>query len=105
LLVSVLIYARQQETPVSFPDITSQAGIVFKHENGPTPQKYMPETMAGLSIMLDYNNDGWPDLYVASYGATSSFTPDCPFFLIQEKQFSAGQAYCDTSRDRIVRRH
>lgn len=69
MLVSVLIAARQQETPVSFTDITSQAGIVFKHENGPTPQKYMPETMAGGSIILDYNNDGWPDLFFVNSGS------------------------------------
>src|SRR6266581_4948857 len=37
--------ALQQNAPVSFSDIAAQAGINFKHENGASPQKYLPETM------------------------------------------------------------
>src|SRR5437899_11940377 len=53
----------QQETSVRFINIASDAGITFKHENGASPQKYMPETMAGGSIIFDFNNDGWPDIF------------------------------------------
>ncbi|HLH32872.1 MAG TPA: CRTAC1 family protein, partial [Terriglobia bacterium] len=66
---SILIAAQQQDMPVRFTNIASEAGITFKHENGATPQKYMPETMAGGSIMFDFNNDGWPDLFFVNGGS------------------------------------
>jgi enediyne biosynthesis protein E4 len=61
--------AAQQQTPVQFVNIASEAKVAFKHENGATPQKYMPETMAGGSIILDYNNDGWPDIFFVNGGS------------------------------------
>src|SRR5215467_998252 len=65
----MLIHAREQEIPVRFTDIASASGITFKHENGASPQKYMPETMSGGSIILDYNNDGWPDIFLVNGGS------------------------------------
>jgi enediyne biosynthesis protein E4 len=61
--------AAQQEMPVRFVNIASEAKVAFKHENGATPQKYMPETMAGGSIIFDYNNDGWPDIFFVNGGS------------------------------------
>lgn len=48
--------------PVQFTDITRQAGITFKHNNGAFGKKYLPETMGAGCAFLDYNNDGWPDI-------------------------------------------
>jgi len=61
--------AAQQLAHVQFVNIASEAKVAFKHENGATPQKYMPETMAGGSIILDYNNDGWPDIFFVNGGS------------------------------------
>jgi hypothetical protein len=66
-LGSMLVGARQQELPIRFTNIAAEAGITFKHENGASAQKYMPETMAGGSIIFDYNNDGWPDLFFVKF--------------------------------------
>jgi enediyne biosynthesis protein E4 len=66
---SLLVQARQQDMPVRFTNIAAEAGIKFKHENGASPQKYMPETMAGGSIIFDFNNDGWPDLFFVNGGS------------------------------------
>src|ERR1017187_4841540 len=38
-------------------------------KNGATGSKYLPETMTGGVAIFDYNNDGWPDIYVVN-GAT-----------------------------------
>jgi len=35
-------------------------------KNGATGSKYLPETMTGGVAVFDYNNDGWPDLYVVN---------------------------------------
>jgi hypothetical protein len=74
LLIAVLlgfrlVGAAQRELPVRFINIASEARIGFKHENGATPQKYMPETMGGGSIIFDYNNDGWPDIFFVNGGS------------------------------------
>jgi hypothetical protein len=63
------VLAGAQQDAVRFINIVSEAKISFKHENGASPQKYMPETMAGGSIILDYNNDGWPDLFFVNGGS------------------------------------
>jgi len=61
--------AAQQPPAVRFVNIATQAKITFKHENGATPEKYMPETMSGGSIIFDYNNDGWPDIFFVNGGS------------------------------------
>jgi hypothetical protein len=43
-------------------DITSKTGITFKHTSDPA-KKYIVESMSGGVILLDYDRDGWPDIY------------------------------------------
>jgi hypothetical protein len=43
-------------------DITSKTGITFKHSSDPA-KKYIVESMSGGVIILDYDRDGWPDIY------------------------------------------
>jgi hypothetical protein len=55
--------APQAPAPVTFTDVTSRAGITFRHEASPTSQKYLLETMGGGVAMIDYDNDGRLDLF------------------------------------------
>jgi hypothetical protein len=48
--------------PIEFNDVTAQAGIHFKHNNGAFGKKYLPETMGSGVCFLDYDNDGWQDI-------------------------------------------
>ena len=43
-------------------DITVAAGITFKHTSDPS-KKYIVESMSGGVILIDYDRDGWPDIY------------------------------------------
>jgi len=43
-------------------DITSTTGITFKHTSDPA-KRYIVESMSGGVILLDYDRDGWPDIY------------------------------------------
>jgi enediyne biosynthesis protein E4 len=43
-------------------DVTAKAGIKFEHLSAPE-KKYIVESMAGGVIVLDYDRDGWPDIY------------------------------------------
>jgi hypothetical protein len=48
--------------PITFTDVTAQAGIHFRHNNGGFGKKYLPETMGSGVCVIDYDNDGWPDI-------------------------------------------
>jgi hypothetical protein len=43
-------------------DITASTGIHFKHLSSPE-QKYIMESMSGGVALIDYDRDGWPDIY------------------------------------------
>jgi hypothetical protein len=47
-------------------------GLDFVHQNSPTPQKYLIETMGGGVALLDYNNDGLLDIFLVNSGKLSS---------------------------------
>jgi hypothetical protein len=49
--------------PIEFVDITAQAGIHFKHNSGAFGKKYLPETMGSGVCFIDYDNDGWQDIF------------------------------------------
>ena len=60
------------ETTLHFTDQTQAAGIHFKHTNGASKQKYLPETMGAGGLFFDYNNDGHLDIYLVNSGTLSS---------------------------------
>ncbi len=47
---------------------TTPRGIDFVHQNSPTAQKYLIETMGGGVALLDYNNDGLMDIFFVNSG-------------------------------------
>jgi len=49
--------------PIHFADITRPAGIRFVHNNGAFGQKYLPETLGPGVAFIDYDNDGWQDIF------------------------------------------
>ena len=48
---------------IRFADITQAAGIHFVHNNGSFGKKYLPETLGPGVAFIDYNNDGWQDIF------------------------------------------
>jgi hypothetical protein len=61
--------ALPQDAPVRFSNIAASAGIQFKHENGATPERYLPETMGAGGVFFDYDNDGWLDIFLVNGGS------------------------------------
>lgn len=47
---------------VHLVDITASTGITFEHLSSPE-QKYIVESMSGGVALIDYDRDGWPDIY------------------------------------------
>jgi hypothetical protein len=62
-------FLSQRDLPVRFDNVAAKIGVTFKHENGASPDKSLPETMAGGAVIFDYNNDGWPDLFLVNGGS------------------------------------
>ncbi|MGI8732560.1 MAG: CRTAC1 family protein [Pyrinomonadaceae bacterium] len=52
--------------PIEFTDVTARVGLRFKHNNGATGKKYLPETIGAGCAFLDYDNDGWQDILLVN---------------------------------------
>jgi hypothetical protein len=52
-----------------FDDVASAAGVSFTHVSGASPDKYLVETMGSGGAFLDYDADGWPDLFLVDGGS------------------------------------
>jgi hypothetical protein len=48
---------------VQFTDVTQPLAIDFRHENSPTANKYLIETMGGGVAVVDYDSDGRLDIF------------------------------------------
>ena len=51
---------------VTFLDVTQKAGIRFVHNNGAFGKKFLPETLGPGVAFIDYDNDGWPDIFLVN---------------------------------------
>jgi hypothetical protein len=59
--------------PFTLEDAAAAAGVTFRHEDGATPNYYVPEIMGSGVAWLDYDRDGFPDLFLVQGGR---FPPD-----------------------------
>jgi enediyne biosynthesis protein E4 len=56
----------------------SRSGILWSHTAGKSPEKYLPETTGAGCAFLDYDNDGWMDIYLINSGKCDFFAPPTP---------------------------
>ena len=72
LLTSVGLLATFVATPLSVAiqrvDVTEDVGISFVHVNGARGDLHMPETIGSGGGFLDYDGDGYLDLYLVNSG-------------------------------------
>jgi len=62
-----------------FEEIAPPAsGIVWKHDNAMSPNRYLPETMGPGVAFFDFDNDGWLDIFMVNSGASDFFSPATP---------------------------
>jgi hypothetical protein len=52
----------------SFEDAAGALGLSFVHSSGAVGDKHLPETMGAGLAWLDYDGDGWQDLYLVQSG-------------------------------------
>lgn len=52
--------------PPGLVEVTSDVGLRFTHENGARGDKWMPETVGSGGGFLDYDGDGWLDIFLVN---------------------------------------
>lgn len=52
------------------------SGITWVHRNGRSPEMYLPETVGAGCAFIDYDNDGWMDIYLVNSGRCDFFDPN-----------------------------
>ncbi len=53
----------------SFRDVARQAGLDFTHVNGASNEKFFPEIIGSGGLFLDFDNDGWLDVFLVDGGS------------------------------------
>ena len=62
-------------TRPEFADLAETVGLRFRHDNGETPLRQVPEIMSGGVAVLDYDGDGWLDVYAVQGGPLALDVP------------------------------
>jgi hypothetical protein len=54
------------------------SGIRWVHENAMSPQRYLPEALGPGCAFLDFDNDGWMDIFLVNSGPSDFWKPTKP---------------------------
>lgn len=82
LVAASLAFLAGQRTPqtIAFEDVTRKSKVDFVLKNAASGEKHLIETMTGGVAVLDYDNDGKPDLYFVNGAAQPSLRKTGPEF-------------------------
>ena len=73
------LLASSPAPPYAFEEIPPEkSGITWVHTAGKSPEKYLPETSGAGCAFLDYDNDGWMDIYLVNSGKCNFYNPPRP---------------------------
>ncbi len=71
--------ARANSAPPLFEQIpASQSSIRWVHDNAMSAEHYLPETLGPGCAFLDFDNDGWMDIYLVNSGPCDFWKPSKP---------------------------
>lgn len=78
--LSLIVNAQRTSVPakpvVTFAEVSpKQSGITWVHSNAQSAERHLPETVGPGCAFLDYDNDGWMDIYLVNSGPADFFRP------------------------------
>jgi enediyne biosynthesis protein E4 len=83
LVVALLVSGQagpSKPTSIQFEEIAEKAGLRFTTANSPTTNKNQIETMVAGVALLDYDRDGYLDVYLVNGAAIPSLKKDSPMY-------------------------
>ena len=73
------LWSEAQPSPYPFEEVPNNVtGISWSHVAGISSNMYLPETVGSGGGFLDYDNDGWMDIYLVNSGPCDFYTPSKP---------------------------
>ena len=77
--MSASLLARAQQPEPLFVEIpAAKSGIEWVHDNAMSQNRYLPETLGPGCAFLDFDNDGWMDIYFVNSGPCDFWKPPKP---------------------------
>ena len=70
--------AQTQSAPLFIEVPPSASGITWVHDNAISAEHYLPETLGPGCAFLDFDNDGWMDIYLVNSGPCDFWKPPKP---------------------------
>jgi enediyne biosynthesis protein E4 len=65
-------------SPIFEEVLPGASGITWTHNNALSADRYLPETMGPGVAFVDYDNDGWVDIFMVNSGASDFYKPSTP---------------------------
>ena len=79
-IAACLLLAAPLAGPILFEEVAGPAGLAFLSNSTPTANKNQPETMVAGVALLDYDNDGYLDIYFVNGAAIPSLQKEGPAY-------------------------
>jgi len=73
-LLGAALTLQPQGDAVTFTDVTHESGLEFHPVNGASPQKHIVETMGSGALFVDFDDDGWLDVFLVDGGSVTDAT-------------------------------
>ncbi|MDX1999781.1 MAG: CRTAC1 family protein [Thermoanaerobaculia bacterium] len=68
LVFATALAAAEEPSVCRLPEVGRSVGLVFDHDRGASARRHLPETMGAGVAWLDFDGDGWMDLYAVQSG-------------------------------------
>jgi enediyne biosynthesis protein E4 len=82
LFVAMTAFQASAQTtlgPVTFKEVSAKSsGITWVHNNAHSNERHLPETVGSGCAFLDYDRDGWMDIYLVNSGPSDFYAPAQP---------------------------
>src|ERR1039458_7327448 len=77
-LTALRLATAPNPSAIRFENITAKAGVNFITHNSPSPNKNQIETMVAGVALIDYDGDGYPDIFFVNGAAIPSLEKEGP---------------------------